>query len=129
MKGSSRRGGSATANILMEIMAKKPKGGFDRIRVEVSYNKGHFGAPRGYSIVAFPAKKEEEGTTTIGLFTGASKFIEGATKLSTKRLLELSDRAVKGELNDTLDIVLAAVTQRSGLEPTEQRVYSHQPSA
>lgn len=77
---------------VLEMLAEQAVKGFDRIRLEVSYDKG-----RGYSMMAFPAKVEEPGVMTIGLFTGSSSFLEGASRFSANRLRSLANTVLYSE--------------------------------
>lgn len=126
---SSRKGKVATVQHIFEVMVEQPKNGFDRIRLEVSYDKGGWGGqPRGYSIMAFPAKVEEEGVTTIALFGGASKFLEGATRFSYDRLFKVCDLVRDGNRDDEVNIVLSKVMQRNDMTIVGKRIYLYRPS-
>ncbi len=110
-------------------MVKEPQRGFDRIRLEVRYDKGGFGSARGYSIMAFPTKVEEEGVTTIGLFTGASKDVEGALRFSYTQLFKHCDAVRDGKMEDVVNQVLLSVEQRNGMTMQGERIYLYRPSA
>ena len=83
---------SAQTIKVYEIMVEQPVKGFDRIRVEVSYDKGGWnGSRRGYSMMAFPAKVEAPGVMTIGLFTGSSVFLQEVPRFKALRLKQLAN--------------------------------------
>lgn len=107
---------------IFEALAKEPVKGFDRIRLEVSYDKGGWnGSARGYSMTAFPAKVEEPGVTTIGLFAGSSAFLEGAARFSSKRLKELADMLATG--GDAVASFVEKNAGKNGMALTGERVY------
>jgi len=109
---------------LFEVLVKEPVKGFDRIRVELSYDKGGWnGSARGYYIMAFPAKVEERGMMTVGLFMGASSFIEVALRFSAVRLKQLAVMACEGKMKYHVDRVLAQVKQRNGMTIVGEPIY------
>lgn len=114
---------SKTTIKIFDALVSEPVKGFDRIRVEVSYDKGGWGgSKRGYSMTAFPAKVDEPGKITIGLFTGSSTLLEEATRFSAKRLKELAGVVGLGH-----EAVLAFVeknAEKNGMVLTGERVYS-----